>query len=80
MCGEEVSSFFVGWTMDEYQDDNRVCEEWNCWQEFATYHESSIPFEDYVDNPEDIDQEDWSEAVQEWLWNQYDIVKSTKWK
>jgi len=80
MCGEEISSFFVGWTMNEYQDDDRVCEEWDCWKEFATYNESSIPFEDYVENPEDISDDDWNEAVSEWLWNQYDIVKSTKWK
>lgn len=79
MCGEEVKTFFVGWTMSEYEDDYRVCGEWDCWREFASYYESEIPFEDYVENPELMDDEDWNEAVNEWLWNQYDIVKSDKW-
>ena len=27
MCGEEITTFFVGWTMNEYEDDHRVCGE-----------------------------------------------------
>ena len=32
MCGEELTKFFVGWTMSEYEDDYRVCGEWDCWK------------------------------------------------
>ena len=66
--------------MNEYEKDDRVCEEWDCWKEFGSYNECSIPFEDYVENVDNMTDDDWNEAVNEWMFNQYDIVKSDKWK
>lgn len=79
MCGEEITTFFVGWTMNEYEDDHRVCGEWDCWREFASYHESEIPFEDYLEDVDNMTDDDWNESVSEWLWNAYDIKKSDRW-
>lgn len=80
MCDEELTKFFVGWTMSEYEDDYRLCGEWNCWSEFGTIYESEVPFEDYVEDVDNMTQDDWDEAVNEWMFNEYDIVKSDKWK
>lgn len=80
MCDEELTKFFVGWTMSEYDDAYRLCGEWDCWSEFGSMYESEVPFEDYVDDVDNMTDEDWDWAVNEWMFNEYDIVKSDKWK
>lgn len=83
MCSEEIDTFYVGWTMSEYQNDKRVCGEWDCWREFASMYESDIPFEDYIEDYVDVDsisENDWNEAVNEWMFNEYEIKKSDKWR
>ena len=80
ICDEELTKFFVGWTMSEYEDDYRLCGEWDCWSEFGSMYESEVPFEDYVEDVDNMTDDDWDWAVNEWMFNEYDIVKSDKWK
>ena len=59
VCEEEIDYFYCGWNVSEYNAQNLVCEEWDCWKAICIdTNYDSLPFDDHPDldpdNNEDL--------------------------
>ena len=74
VCGSVVDTFYVGWNMSEYDANSYVCENFDCWENICldSGYNNSPDYDDY-DN-----QEDWLDAVEEEMWNEYEIKEKKK--
>jgi len=70
VCEEEIDTFYCGYNVNEYDAQNLVCEEWECWKEICLERNyDSLQFGDYPELNPDIEEDLYHIIEQEMLGN-----------
>jgi len=78
VCEEEIDVFYCGYNVNEYDAQNLVCEEWDCWKDICLERNyDSLPFGDYPELNPNIEDDIYHIIEQEMLGNgSYKILLS----